>query len=156
MRITARRHVLPFRPSLNATFARYVHSRVVSKRRSLYDVLDVPHSATQAEIKAAYYELSMKYHPDVNKSQEAQNMFTGLYKCPVVLGEGEWGWGAAGGGGGGVGVKEHSYNIKLDASIELKLRHPPLCTTPGYMAFWRLACSNSCHAGRKLGSNALP
>ena len=96
MRIAARRHVLPFRPSWNATFARCVHSRVVSKRRSLYDVLDVPHSATQAEIKAAYYELSMKYHPDVNKSQEAQNMFTGLYECPLILGEGGWGVGAMG------------------------------------------------------------
>ena len=30
----------------------------------------MPHSATQAEIKAAYYELSLKYHPDVNKSKD--------------------------------------------------------------------------------------
>ena len=80
MRIAVVRHVLAYSRSSckNAIFARCVHSRT-SKRRSLYDVLDVSHSATQAEIKAAYYELSMKYHPDVNKSEEAQHKFTGLY-----------------------------------------------------------------------------
>ena len=57
---------------------RCVHGRTFSKRRSLYDVLDVPHSANQDEIKPAYYELSLKYHPDVNKGQEAQHIFTGL------------------------------------------------------------------------------
>ena len=66
-----------FRPVKTIT-ARCLHGRTFSKRRSLYDVLDVSHSATQAEIKAAYYELSLKYHPDVNKSEEAQHMFTGL------------------------------------------------------------------------------
>ena len=48
------------------------------KKHTLYDVLDVSLSATQAEIKAAYYEMSLKYHPDKNDSQEAQRLFTGL------------------------------------------------------------------------------
>ena len=55
--------------------ARFHHGRTLSKRRSLYDVLDVSHSATQAEIKAAHYELSLKYHPDVNNSEEAQHNY---------------------------------------------------------------------------------
>ena len=63
----------------NAIFSRSVHGRIVSKRGSLYDVLDIPYSATQAEIKAAYYELSLKYHPDVNKTQEAEKVFKGLF-----------------------------------------------------------------------------
>ena len=63
----------------NIISSRSFHSRIVSKRKSLYDVLDVPHSATQAEIKAAYYELSLKYHPDVNKTQASQEVFRGFY-----------------------------------------------------------------------------
>ena len=69
---------LALRNSTNVIFKRYVHSRTFSKRKSLYDVVDVSHTATQDEIKAAYYELSLKYHPDMNKSDEAQHMFQGL------------------------------------------------------------------------------
>ncbi|KAL9951230.1 hypothetical protein ACROYT_G043855 [Oculina patagonica] len=69
----------------NAIFARYVHNRTFSKRKSLYDVLDVPHTATQDEIKAAYYELSLKYHPDMNKGDETQHMFQELTNAYNVL-----------------------------------------------------------------------
>lgn len=31
---------------------------------NLYDVLGVDHGASQQEIKAKYYELAKKYHPD--------------------------------------------------------------------------------------------
>ena len=72
--------LLPLAPrnSRNVIFTRNAHSRTFSKRKSLYDVLDVSHTATQDEIKAAYYELSLKYHPDMNKSDEAQHKFQGL------------------------------------------------------------------------------
>ena len=69
---------LALRNSRNILFTRYAHNRTFSKRKSLYDVLDVSHTATQDEIKAAYYELSLKYHPDMNKSDEAQHKFQGL------------------------------------------------------------------------------
>ena len=66
---TVGHHVLSFlssfRPVKTIT-ARFLHGRTLSKRRSLYDVLDVSHSATQAEIKAAYYA-------HVNNSEEAQH-----------------------------------------------------------------------------------
>ena len=85
---TVGHHVLSFlssfRPVKTIT-ARFLHGRTLSKRRSLYDVLDVSHSATQAEIKAAYYELLLKYHPDVNNSEEAQHMFTGLLTYKISL-----------------------------------------------------------------------
>ena len=70
---------------LQTITARCLYGRTLSKRRSLYDVLDVPHSATQAVIKAAYHEFSLKYHPDVNKSEEAQHMFTGLLAYKISL-----------------------------------------------------------------------
>ena len=66
------------RNSRNVIITRHAHNRTFSKRKSLYDVLDVSHTATQDEIKAAYYELSLKYHPDMNKSDEAQHKFQGL------------------------------------------------------------------------------
>ena len=83
MRIAFCRYVQPCLLSLlhqskKVTLARYIHNRSFNKRKSLYDVLDVPHTATQDEIKAAYYELSLKYHPDVNKSEKAEHMFQGL------------------------------------------------------------------------------
>ena len=86
MRTAATRYMRPIsslmplalRNSRNVIFTRYAHSRTFSKRKSLYDVLDVSHTATQDEIKAAYYELSLKYHPDMNKSDESQHKFQGL------------------------------------------------------------------------------
>jgi DnaJ homolog subfamily C member 9 len=36
------------------------------QEKSLYDILDVPSSATDAEIKKAYYRLALTLHPDKN------------------------------------------------------------------------------------------
>ena len=35
-----------------------------------YDIFKISHSATQAEIKSAYHELALKYHPDRNLDKE--------------------------------------------------------------------------------------
>lgn len=32
-----------------------------------YDTLGIPHSASRMEIKAAYFRLSKRYHPDVRR-----------------------------------------------------------------------------------------
>lgn len=44
-----------------------------SAKRTYYDVLEVSPSAKQNEIKAAYYRLSMRYHPDKNKGSSASS-----------------------------------------------------------------------------------
>ncbi|XP_006773479.1 PREDICTED: dnaJ homolog subfamily C member 30 [Myotis davidii] len=56
-------------------------------RTALYELLGVPPTATQAQIKAAYYRQSFLYHPDRNAgSAEAAERFTRISQAYVVLG----------------------------------------------------------------------
>lgn len=43
--------------------------------------------ATSAEIKKAYFELAKKYHPDVNKSPQAQERFGHISTAYATLGD---------------------------------------------------------------------
>ena len=52
--------------------------------KNYYDVLGVDKSASQSEIKSAYFKLAKKYHPDVNKEPEAATKFKEIneaYSC---------------------------------------------------------------------------
>lgn len=52
-----------------------------------YDLLGVSPSATQAQIKTAYYKQSFAYHPDRNRgSEEATERFTEISEAYAVLG----------------------------------------------------------------------
>ncbi|XP_042735694.1 dnaJ homolog subfamily C member 30, mitochondrial [Lagopus leucura] len=56
-------------------------------RRTLYEVLDVPPTATPAQIKAAYYRQSFRFHPDRNAgSAAAAERFAAVSEAYRVLG----------------------------------------------------------------------
>jgi molecular chaperone DnaJ len=54
-----------------------------------YEVLGVGRNATQDEIKRAYRDLAMRYHPDKNKSKEAEERFKRANEAYAVLGDPE-------------------------------------------------------------------
>jgi len=55
--------------------------------KSLYKTLEVSENATQAEIKKSYRTLAKKYHPDINKSSEAEEKFKEINAAYEVLGD---------------------------------------------------------------------
>jgi molecular chaperone DnaJ len=80
-------------------------------KRDYYKVLDVPRTATEAQVKQAYRRLAMKYHPDRNPSdrdaedrfkeaKEAYEVLTDAHKRAVYDQHGHAGIEAAARGGG--------------------------------------------------------
>lgn len=57
--------------------------------RDFYDVLGVPKTAKKDDIKAAYRKMAMQYHPDRNKSAEAEEKFKELSEAYAVLSDDE-------------------------------------------------------------------
>ncbi len=53
--------------------------------RDFYEVLGVSKNATDREIKTAYRKLALKWHPDRNKSSEAEEKFKEINKAYEVL-----------------------------------------------------------------------
>ncbi len=59
------------------------------KYKDYYEILGVKRGATDAEVKSAYRRLARKYHPDVNKSADAEGKFKDLNEAYEVLGDKE-------------------------------------------------------------------
>src|SRR5215470_19444520 len=58
-------------------------------KRDYYKVLDVPRTATEAQVKQAYRRLAMKYHPDRNPSdRDAEERFKEAKEAYEVLTDG--------------------------------------------------------------------
>lgn len=53
--------------------------------KDYYKILGIPKSATTEEIKKAYRQLALKYHPDKNKSPGAEDMFKQVAEAYEIL-----------------------------------------------------------------------
>jgi len=61
----------------------------MSSKRDYYEVLGVPRDASKEEIKKAYRQLALKYHPDRNKSPDAEEKFKEISEAYAVLSDDE-------------------------------------------------------------------
>lgn len=55
--------------------------------KDYYSILGVDKNASDDEIKSAYRRLAKKYHPDLNKTEEAANKFKEINEAYEVLGD---------------------------------------------------------------------
>ena len=55
------------------------------KYKDYYEILGVSRDSDQAAIKSAYRKLARKYHPDVNKTKEAEEKFKDINEAYEVL-----------------------------------------------------------------------
>jgi len=58
-------------------------------KRDYYEVLNVSKTSSNDEIKSAYRKLALKYHPDRNKSSEAEEKFKEISEAYAVLSDRE-------------------------------------------------------------------
>jgi molecular chaperone DnaJ len=61
----------------------------MNRKRDYYAVLNVPKDASKTKIKKAYRKLAMKYHPDRNKSSDAEEKFKEVSEAYAVLSDDE-------------------------------------------------------------------
>ena len=55
------------------------------KYKDYYEILGVSRDADNSTIKSAYRKLARKYHPDVNKTKEAEEKFKDINEAYEVL-----------------------------------------------------------------------
>src|SRR6185503_11620314 len=58
-------------------------------KKDYYDVLGVQKTVTKDELKSVYRKLALKYHPDRNKSPEAEEKFKEISEAYAVLSDEE-------------------------------------------------------------------
>ncbi|MCA9296812.1 MAG: DnaJ domain-containing protein, partial [Phycisphaerales bacterium] len=61
----------------------------MASKRDYYDVLGVSRTATEDQLKQAYRALARKFHPDVNKAEDAGAKFAELTEAYDVLADPE-------------------------------------------------------------------
>lgn len=53
--------------------------------KDYYDILGIPKTATERQIKKAFHKLAMKYHPDKNKDPDAEGKFREIAEAYETL-----------------------------------------------------------------------
>jgi molecular chaperone DnaJ len=61
----------------------------MTTQRDYYEVLEIQRGASDAEVKRAFRRLAQKWHPDVNKSEEAHERFKEVNEAYQVLSDPE-------------------------------------------------------------------
>jgi DnaJ family protein B protein 4 len=56
-----------------------------AKSKTYYEILDIPKTASETEIKKAYRSMSLKYHPDRNPSEDATTIFQSINEAYETL-----------------------------------------------------------------------
>ncbi|XP_019947865.2 dnaJ homolog subfamily B member 9-like [Paralichthys olivaceus] len=94
-------------------------SEFILAKRDYYDILGVPRDATERQIKKAFHKLALKYHPDRNKGQDAENKFRDIAEAYETLSDNkrrreydQFGHGPSPGEGHGGGGGGSAYNFK--------------------------------------------
>jgi DnaJ-class molecular chaperone len=57
----------------------------MTSKRDYYEVLGVQKNANKEEVKNAYRKLALQYHPDRNKSHNAEEKFKEISEAYAVL-----------------------------------------------------------------------
>lgn len=70
---------------LDVKFGSTIWAKRCHSSQTLYDLLKISPTASQSQIKAAYFRLSKKYHPDVNKEADARHIFNRIAEAYKVL-----------------------------------------------------------------------
>ncbi|XP_042571360.1 dnaJ homolog subfamily B member 9a [Cyprinus carpio] len=60
-------------------------TELILARKDYYDILGVPKDASERQIKKAFHKLAMKYHPDKNKSPDAETKFREIAEAYETL-----------------------------------------------------------------------
>ena len=61
----------------------------MAEKRDYYEVLGVPRNANKDQVKDAYRKLAMQFHPDRNKTPEAEEKFKEISEAYAVLSDDE-------------------------------------------------------------------
>uniref|UniRef100_A0A0R3S7A2 Chaperone protein dnaJ 1, mitochondrial n=1 Tax=Elaeophora elaphi TaxID=1147741 RepID=A0A0R3S7A2_9BILA len=62
-----------------------IHTSSIRYKRDYYEILGLKKGASAKDIKKAYYKLAKQYHPDVNKSKDANARFQEVSEAYEVL-----------------------------------------------------------------------